>query len=360
MPIYMDFHVFDNVTIDEVKQAHVADKSVQNKYGVKYLQFWVNEKLGTVFCLMEGPSKEVCSQVHKEAHGNVACNMTEVKSGFYELFMGSNPKLDHGLVLKQKGRVDEGLRYLLMVDIVGLTEAKGLDDFENLIDIGKQRKLVSTILEGFRGSEIKNMWDDTILAVFDQDDFAIQAAIKIKDALLKNIGLSEFKVTLSLGQPLTEHHGFFEKALNRCQQLNLVANKNEAVFDSRIEISKELQHTILDNGIRCLDKKEGEFLTSFFKIIQSNISNSNLNITFLVDKLGMSRPQIYRKIIQISGRSPVHFIRDIRLRKALALISKNTFSISEISYQVGYENPSYFSKCFLARYGVSPSKILVA
>ncbi|WP_418602411.1 nickel-binding protein [Hwangdonia sp.] len=357
MPIFMDFHKFDHVTIDEVKQAHVADKSVQNEYGVKYLQFWVNEKLGTVFCLMEGPSKEACAQVHREAHGNVACNMTEVKSGFYELFMGSNPKLDHGLVLKQNGRVDEGLRYLLMVDVIGLTKAKNINDFESLIDIGKQRKLVSNILERFRGNEIKNMWDDTILAVFDQDDFAIQSAIKIKEALLKNTGSSEFKVTLSIGEPLTEHHGFFEKALNRCQQLNLIANKNETVFDSRIEVPVELQDVVINNNVRCLDKKQGEFLKSFFKAIQSNMSNSNLNITLLVEQLGMSRPQIYRKITQLSGRSPVHFIRDIRLRKALALISKQKFSVSEIAYQVGYENPSYFSKCFSEKYGVAPSKI---
>ncbi len=357
MPIYMDFHIFDQVTIDEVKQAHVADKTIQNKYGVKYLQFWVNENLGTVFCLMEGPSKETCAQVHREAHGNVACNMTEVKSGFYELFMGNNPKLDQGLVLKQNGRVDEGLRYLLMIDVVGLTKAKNSDDIKNLLDVGNQRKSISSVFKSFRANEINNMWDDTSLAIFDRGDFAIQAAIKIKDELLKNIDSSEFKIALTIGQPLTEHHGFFEKALNRCQQLNLIANKNETIFDSRIEIPTELQDSVRTNEIRYLDKKQGAFLTSFFKIIQTNITNKNLNITFLVNQLGMSRPQIYRKITQLSGRSPVHFIRDIRLRKALALISKNTLSVSEIAYQVGYDSPSYFSKCFSEKYGVAPSKI---
>lgn len=96
MPLFMDFHKIENITIEDVKSAHIADKKVQDKYGVKYHQFWVNHEAGTVFCLMQGPDKESCEAVHREAHGNIACAMTEVEPGLYEMIMGPGQKIDHG------------------------------------------------------------------------------------------------------------------------------------------------------------------------------------------------------------------------------------------------------------------------
>ena len=98
MPLYMDFHKIENITIEDVKTAHIADRSVQDKYKVKYHQFWVNEEAGTVFCLMEGPDKESCEAVHQEAHGNIACALTEVEGGFYGVMMGGTKRTDGGLV----------------------------------------------------------------------------------------------------------------------------------------------------------------------------------------------------------------------------------------------------------------------
>jgi AraC-like DNA-binding protein len=62
-------------------------------------------------------------------------------------------------------------------------------------------------------------------------------------------------------------------------------------------------------------------------------------------------------VIAITGRSPVSFIRDIRLNKALSLIRENKYNLSEIALEVGYNSPSYFSKCFQEKYGIQPSKI---
>jgi hypothetical protein len=69
----MDLHKFPHITIDEAKSAHVADERIQRQYGVKYLQYWVNEEAGIVFCLVEGPDKDAVESVHRTAHGHVAC-----------------------------------------------------------------------------------------------------------------------------------------------------------------------------------------------------------------------------------------------------------------------------------------------
>lgn len=82
MPLYMDVHNIDGgVALNDVCQAHRADLETQAKYDVNYLQYWVDEKQGKVFCLVEAPSPEAASSVHREAHGLVADDLFEVVEG---------------------------------------------------------------------------------------------------------------------------------------------------------------------------------------------------------------------------------------------------------------------------------------
>jgi Protein of unknown function (DUF4242) len=82
MPLYMDIHRLDGgASIEDVAKAHAADLSVQDNYEVKYLRYWVNEGEGTIFCLVEAPSADAASTVHREAHGLVAAEVHLVKEG---------------------------------------------------------------------------------------------------------------------------------------------------------------------------------------------------------------------------------------------------------------------------------------
>ena len=82
MPLYMDVHNLDGaVSIDDVAKAHLADLQTQGQYDVKYLRYWFDETSGKVFCLVEAPNKEAAIAVHREAHGLVADEITEVKEG---------------------------------------------------------------------------------------------------------------------------------------------------------------------------------------------------------------------------------------------------------------------------------------
>src|SRR5689334_23490640 len=110
MPLYMDLHRIPRITIAEAKKAHVADELIQQKYGVKYLQFWCNEQAGTLFCLVEGPDKKTVEDVHQMAHGHVACAVVEVDPSFYSTIMGDNVRIDQGLVHRTSGEVDAGYR----------------------------------------------------------------------------------------------------------------------------------------------------------------------------------------------------------------------------------------------------------
>ena len=82
MPIYMDVHKgVKGLTVEAVMEAHKKDLEVQGKHDVKYLNYWYNEDEGTIFCLVEAPSKEAANAVHREAHGLVADEVIEVVEG---------------------------------------------------------------------------------------------------------------------------------------------------------------------------------------------------------------------------------------------------------------------------------------
>ena len=82
MPLYMDVHrKIDGMTAEAVEGAHKRDLEVQQKYGVTYQRYWFDEGSGRVFCLVEAPSTEAAEAVHREAHGLVADEITEVREG---------------------------------------------------------------------------------------------------------------------------------------------------------------------------------------------------------------------------------------------------------------------------------------
>jgi len=82
MPTYLDIHKgVEGLTAEAVIEAHKKDLETQEQYGVHYQQYWFNEDDGTVFCLVDAPSKEAAEVVHREAHGLVADEIFEVKEG---------------------------------------------------------------------------------------------------------------------------------------------------------------------------------------------------------------------------------------------------------------------------------------
>lgn len=82
MPLYMDVHTIEGgVSAADVEKAHLADLAEQGKHDVRYLRYWVDEREGKVFCLVEAPSADAASLVHKEAHGLVADDLFQVQEG---------------------------------------------------------------------------------------------------------------------------------------------------------------------------------------------------------------------------------------------------------------------------------------
>jgi AraC-like DNA-binding protein len=358
----MDYHIFDEVTIEMVKQAHMVDKKTQDKYNVKYHQFWVNEKAGTVFCLIEGPNANACEQVHREAHGNVACNIVEVKKGMLDAFMGKAHSVEGGAVYNGNGSIDFGHRYILVLDIIARTSQSDNLDLLKFQLPEKPRQAALNLISQHKGNEVKNLSDDSILAVFEDANNVLNCALDIQEQFLQEIHASnwdiEFRIGLNDGQPITMADGFFEDAMNYAKHLSLIARDKEIVISNTLKKLSDPRRTQYgkDNW-KVVDSRQHEFIERLFKCTDSNLSNDNFTINKLSKDINMSRPQLSRKITSITGRSPVNFIRDLKMHRALFLIKDKNLNISEVALEVGYNNPSYFSKCFQERFGIMPSKM---
>ena len=82
MPTYIDVHKnMKGVKLEDVAEAHAKDLKVQNKYGVDFQKYWVDEKQGTIFCLSNAPDRESITKAHKEAHGLLPSETFEVHEG---------------------------------------------------------------------------------------------------------------------------------------------------------------------------------------------------------------------------------------------------------------------------------------
>ncbi len=94
------------------------------------------------------------------------------------------------------------------------------------------------------------------------------------------------------------------------------------------------------------------------KVIEENMTNAEFSVDVFAKEAGMSTAQLYRKLTVLTGYAPNDFMRHMRLQRAADLLMKKAGNVSEIGYQVGFNNLSYFSKCFKEKFGTLPSSFL--
>lgn len=106
------------------------------------------------------------------------------------------------------------------------------------------------------------------------------------------------------------------------------------------------------------ESQDEKFLSNIIRLIEDHLSESELNVNALCELSGISNKQIYRKIKQLTGMSPVEYIKSIRMKKAAMLLQQKKFTVAEVMYMVGFSNHSYFSKCFQAEFGKTPKQYM--
>jgi AraC-like DNA-binding protein len=104
------------------------------------------------------------------------------------------------------------------------------------------------------------------------------------------------------------------------------------------------------------ESREEQFIRKVSRIVEANLEKSMFNAADLAAEVHLSESQLYRKLKAISGRSTAIFIRTVRLKNARQLLETSNLTVSEIAYQVGFNDPAWFSRVFKEEYGVSPTE----
>jgi len=101
--------------------------------------------------------------------------------------------------------------------------------------------------------------------------------------------------------------------------------------------------------------KNERFVQNIKEILENNISDPEFNVNKLAEHLNISTTQLYRRLKELTGHSPVEFIRILKLQKAYGLLTQKKHTVKEVCYLTGFNNLSYFIKCFREQFGITPA-----
>jgi signal transduction histidine kinase/ligand-binding sensor domain-containing protein/DNA-binding response OmpR family regulator len=139
----------------------------------------------------------------------------------------------------------------------------------------------------------------------------------------------------------------FEILLYKMQNLLRMHQTLKTTYQKQVDVkAEEIQVVSADD----------KFLKSAFELIEQNITKENFSVEELSKLLNLSRVSLYKKLLTLTGKTPVDCIRTVRIKRAVQLLQKSQLSIANVAYEVGFNNPTYFSKVFKEEYGMLPSE----
>lgn len=105
-----------------------------------------------------------------------------------------------------------------------------------------------------------------------------------------------------------------------------------------------------------VESYDDKLMKNLMEVMEHNIDNSDLTVDELVSKIGIGRSVFFKKLKSLTGLAPIEFIREVRVKRAAQLIESSEYTISQVTYMVGCNDPRYFSRIFKQRFGVTPSE----
>lgn len=118
----------------------------------------------------------------------------------------------------------------------------------------------------------------------------------------------------------------------------------------------ERREVVLKPSDLVITDTDEEFLRNVLKVVEERMSDPDFNIDMVADGLHMSRNTFYKKFKSLTKLAPVEFVRNMRLQRARQVLGDGKYTVAEVAYMVGFNNPKYFSTCFKEKFGVSPKE----
>jgi AraC-like DNA-binding protein len=183
---------------------------------------------------------------------------------------------------------------------------------------------------------------------------AIQKEIPSADA--EAIG---FRIGINAGEPIEKSNKLFGDTIQLAGNLCAVARNLQIAIASTVKerISKDyFQNT--RNNFATLNPQDESFLEMLYNKLETHWQDPDFDVADYCQVMAMSKSQLYRKTISLTGLSPNILIKEYRLEKAKELMRRQRYTISQITFDSGFTSPSYFTKCFKKKYGLLPMTYL--
>ncbi|MCG8696852.1 MAG: response regulator, partial [Bacteroidales bacterium] len=132
-----------------------------------------------------------------------------------------------------------------------------------------------------------------------------------------------------------------------------------SILSNRLAVQMKFKNSTKTPPLELVNTSVDEsFMEKLIDIIVANISNTNYSVDLLAKDYGITRIGLFNKLKALTGQSPSEFIRSVKLNRAAELLRSNKYSSSEVSFMTGFATPSYFSKRFKEKFGVTPSEFV--
>lgn len=169
----------------------------------------------------------------------------------------------------------------------------------------------------------------------------------------------DLKLAVNAGEPIATVNHLFGDTIQFARQLCFIANNAKIAVASLVkELTSNHQFQKPAGNMVTLVPQDEELLGSIFNKLEENWQNAGFTVSEFCQAMAMSQSQLYRKTIEITGKSPNVLLKEFRLEKAKELMNKQRYNISQITFDTGFTSPSYFTKCFKSHYGLLPMAYL--
>jgi AraC-like DNA-binding protein len=143
----------------------------------------------------------------------------------------------------------------------------------------------------------------------------------------------------------------FQMCVLEARLENLIQNKQK----QHQQFRNNIQFNISDLKVTSLDE---QFIQKAVKTVEDHLAEEDFDITAFAGQVNMSRSTLSRKLKNLTGLSPLEFIRNIKMKHARKMLDEKNLTISEVAYAVGYYDRKYFTNCFKEEFGITPSEFL--
>lgn len=362
MPIYMDVHIVPGVKAKDVAEAHSKDLLHQSEYECTCMTYWVDEKRESIFCLIEAPDKKAVEEMHNRAHGLIPNKVIEVNSSVVEAFLGRIYDPENAVTTDDGLKVfaDPSFRILLLIQIedpVLLNYRLGTKEASQLTQQFNQ--LVRQNIHQHNGREAQYHGNDFIIS-FSSAKEAVVCSLAIQNSLIADEKKTPFfKMGLSAGEPIANKNSLFGDVIEKARNITAIVQENQLILSSTVKelVAKE-DRLPKKNNIIALTPQDERTIDMLFSALEENWQSPEFDITAYCQSINMSKSQLYRKTVSLTGLSPNLLLKDYRLQKAKELMKKQQYSIAQVTYEAGFTSPSYFTKCFKKKYNLLPMEYL--